>query len=193
MPLPRPPIWFLRHGETTWNAIRRIQGQSDSVLSDLGFLHASEQARIMEPILEAVAPRCIVSPLTRTRQTADIALGGRAYHLDPRLMAIHAGDWQGRMYADVLAEAPELRASSPLELFAAAPGGEGMEVFRARIAEVLAEIAEPTVIVAHGLWGQVARGLLRGLEDAELNRLDNLQGVVYALENGQETVLRAPS
>ncbi|MCE8006735.1 histidine phosphatase family protein [Aestuariivita sp.] len=191
--MTHPPIWFLRHGQTEWNAVRRIQGQMESCLSDQGRWHAGEQARVMASLLET-EPDCLVSPLARARETAEIALGTYPIQVDPRLMEIHAGDWQGLYYDDVLARWPDLvnDQMTALELFAHAPGGEGMSAFRARVEEVLSGLTRPTVLVAHGLWGQVARAKLRGLSEAEMQRLDNLQGVVYALENGQETVLRAP-
>ena len=86
-----PKVWFLRHGETEWNAEGRVQGQTESVLSERGKVHAQQQAELMAPIL-ADNPPCIVSPLKRTRQTADIALGGRDYQTDDRLKEIFAGD-----------------------------------------------------------------------------------------------------
>ena len=189
-----PKIWFLRHGQTEWNAVRRIQGQLESRLSEQGRWHASEQARIMAPILHAHSPKCIASPLIRAFDTATIALGDTPFETDPDLMEIHAGDWQGLFYDDVLAGWPDVVNAdmTALELFEHAPAGEGAAAFRARIQSVLDRLSEPTVIVAHGLWGQVARAILRGISDAEMRRLDNLQGVVYVLEGGKETVLRAP-
>jgi probable phosphoglycerate mutase len=50
----------------------------------------------------------------------------------------------------------------------------------------------PTVIVAHGLLGQVLRAEARGLPLAEAGSLSNLQGCVYLLENGVETRLDLP-
>ena len=94
-----PKVWFLRHGETEWNAEGRGQGQTESVLSERGRVHAQQQAELMAPIL-ADNPPCIVSPLKRTRQTADIALGGRDYQTDDRLKEIFAGDWEGHLRAD---------------------------------------------------------------------------------------------
>ncbi len=189
-----PKIWFLRHGQTEWNAVRRIQGQLESRLSEEGRWHAAEQHKIMEPILAEQAPKCIASPLVRAFDTATIALGSYPFETDPALMEIHAGAWQGLYYDDVLARWPDVvnEDMTALELFAHAPEGEGFTAFRARIQSVLERLSEPTVIVAHGLWGQVARAILRGLDDAQMRRLDNLQGVVYALEEGQETILRAP-
>lgn len=189
-----PTIWFLRHGQTEWNAARRIQGQLESVLTEQGEWHAAQQAQIIRPVLET-RPACIVSPLIRAHRTAEIALGDYPMRIDPRLMEIHAGDWQGLYYADVRARWPDIVTdeSTALDMFAQAPGGEGISAFRTRIETVLSELSEPTVIVAHGLWGQVARAVLRDLNEAEMGQLDNLQGVVYHIENERETVLRAPS
>ncbi len=188
-----PLVWFLRHGQTEWNAVRRIQGQLESQLTEQGRWHAQEQAKIMRPILDS-RPICRVSPLIRAHETANIALGAYPFTLDPALMEIDAGDWQGLYYDDVLADWPDIvnPDMTALELFANAPGGEGMEGFRARIHAVLDGLTGPTVIVAHGLWGQIARAILRGLPEEDMRKLDNLQGVVYRLENGEETILRAP-
>ena len=185
-----PKVWFLRHGETEWNAEGRVQGQTESVLSERGKVHAQQQAELMAPIL-AHNPPCIVSPLKRTRQTADIALGGRDYQTDDRLKEIFAGDWEGHLRADIFKNLPEgITAQSPhMEFYCAAPGGEGFDVFQARVNAFVDTLTEPTVVVAHGLSGQLLRGALCGLSRAELVQLSNRQGCVYVLENGQETVL----
>jgi len=187
-----PKVWFLRHGETEWNAEGRVQGQTESVLSPRGVEHARQQARIMAPILD-MNPPCIVSPLKRTRQTADIALGGRPYETDDRLKEVFAGDWEGHLRADIFKNLPEgITPDSPhMEFYAAAPGGEGFDTFQARVHSFVATLTQPTVIVAHGLSGQLLRGALCGLSRAELGQLSNRQGVVYVLENGTETVLEA--
>ncbi len=185
-----PKIWFLRHGETEWNAEGRVQGQTESVLSPRGVEHARQQARLMAPVL-AMNPPCFVSPLKRTRQTADIALGGRSYHTDDRLKEVFAGDWEGQLRSDIYSDLPQgITPDSPhMEFYAAAPGGEGFDVFQARVRDFVATLTEPTVIVAHGLSGQLLRGEVCGLSRAELGALSNRQGVVYVLEDGIETVL----
>ncbi|WP_371224489.1 histidine phosphatase family protein [Roseovarius sp. 2305UL8-3] len=186
-----PKIWFLRHGQTYWNAERRIQGQLESELTPLGVQHAHAQARIMRPILQQ-RPPCFVSPLGRAQQTAQIALGGLPFQNDDRLAEAHAGDWQGLLRDDVIRDhAATLPADiSALELFLAAPGGEGFEAFEGRIAAFLDDLTEPSVIVAHGLLGQVLRGLIRGLRRAEMGALPNEQACVYLLEEGREAALR---
>jgi broad specificity phosphatase PhoE len=185
-----PKVWFMRHGETEWNAEGRVQGQTESVLSPRGLRHAEQQARLMAPILKADLP-CFVSPLKRTRQTADIALGGRSYETDDRLKEVFAGEWEGHLREDIYKNLPDgITPDSPhMEFYSAAPGGEGFDTFQARVRDFVASLTRPTVIVAHGLSGQLLRGELCGLNRAELGKLTNRQGCVYVLENGVETVL----
>lgn len=185
-----PKIWFLRHGQTEWNKAYRLQGQLDSPLTDQGIADARRQAEIMRPIL-AQSPPCFVSPLGRTRQTADIALAGHAYQTDPRLMEIHAGAWQGRYRKDILAEHTDWADAAPtaLEIYESAPEGEGISALQARVVAFLSELTEPSVIVAHGLLGQVLRAEICGLTMSAAGRLSNKQGCVYLLENGQEDEL----
>ncbi|MBO6884239.1 MAG: histidine phosphatase family protein [Marivita sp.] len=186
-----PKIWFLRHGETEWNAERRIQGQLESQLTPRGIGHAEAQARLIAPILETDPP-CFVSPLGRAQHTAEIALGGRPFTTDPRLAEAHAGDWQGRLSDEVRRSNPDLvdMETPSLDLFMRAPGGEGYPAFRDRILSFLTDLTEPSVVVAHGLLGQVMRGLVMGLPYEEMRGLTNEQACVYVLEQGRETVLR---
>lgn len=190
MPNSYPKIWFLRHGQTEWNKVYRLQGQLDSPLTQQGLAEAEQQALIMPTIL-AQNPDVFVSPLGRARQTADIALGGGTYNTDPRLMEIDAGKWQGMLRGDIMAAHPDWAAKnpSPLEIYEAAEAGEGLVAFQARISDFLDDLAGPTVIVAHGLLGQVLRGIVRGLDMQNAGQLSNDQGCVYVLEDGCETVI----
>ncbi len=190
MPNSYPKIWFLRHGQTEWNKVYRLQGQLDSPLTQQGLAEAEQQALIMPTIL-AQNPDVFVSPLGRARQTADIALGGGTYNTDPRLMEIDAGKWQGMLRGDIMAAHPDWASKnpSPLEIYEAAEAGEGLVAFQARISDFLDDLAGPTVIVAHGLLGQVLRGIVRGLDMQNAGQLSNDQGCVYVLEDGCETVI----
>jgi len=187
-----PKIWFLRHGQTEWNAERRVQGQLESDLTELGITHAHRQAKLMTPILQAHQPPCFVSPLRRAQHTARIALSGRGYETEPALAEVHAGRFQGLTIDEIAAQFPQVdaHAMTHLDLFCAAPEGEGYASLHDRVLALLRRLEQPTVLVAHGLLGQVVRGLICGLERDEMAALPNEQGCVYVLEQGQETVLR---
>lgn len=185
-----PKIWLLRHGQTEWNAQRRIQGQLESPLTALGIEQAHRQAALMGDIL-ALDPDCFCSPLGRAQQTAKIALKGTDFKTDTRLAEANAGLWQGQTLDEVRIKWPDLFHANPhnLDLFCVAPESEGFQAFQARIADFLGDLTGPSVIVAHGLLGQVIRGLTRGLGRTEMGALPNQQGCVYLLDNGTEQVL----
>ncbi|MBO6703483.1 MAG: histidine phosphatase family protein [Pseudomonadales bacterium] len=59
-------FYFIRHGQTEWNAIRRMQGQWNSDLNDLGRQQADINGRLLAGLdIEHI----VASPLDRTRQT----------------------------------------------------------------------------------------------------------------------------
>ena len=186
-----PKIWFLRHGQTEWNAERRIQGQLESPLSALGIEQARQQESLIRPFL-ADAPDIFVSPLGRAQQTAKIALSGAQFATDPRLAEADAGALQGLTLDEVAQRYPEISAANPLhlDLFCAAPGGEGFDRFYDRILDFMMGLNAPSIVVAHGLLGQVMRGITLGLSRQAMARLSNEQGCIYLLEGGGEQLLR---
>ncbi|WP_324754730.1 histidine phosphatase family protein [Roseovarius sp. Pro17] len=181
-----PDIWFLRHGQTEWNLAGRIQGRLDSPLTALGRAQANSQAALIADIAARVATgpgNIYVSPLGRARETAALALPEYDAVIDPRLAEIDTGAWEG------LAKADLPQGSSDLLTYAAAPDGEGLEELIGRVRGFAEELAGPSIIVAHGLWGQVLRGLAKGLPQQNMGAQDNRQGCVYHLSNGSEDVL----
>ncbi len=91
---------LLRHGETTWNAEQRLQGQDNSSLSERGI----QQARRFLGFARALQPRRVVSSdLGRTRQTAEI-IGHGDCPADARLRELDMGEWTGRIKSDLIAE-----------------------------------------------------------------------------------------
>lgn len=99
-------ILLARHGETAWNAEGRYQGQSDIPLSPVG----EAQARALgERLRHVPITRAVASPLSRARQTAELALGDRAGLLttDAGLMEIAHGDWEGLLACEIGARDPD--------------------------------------------------------------------------------------
>jgi broad specificity phosphatase PhoE len=97
--------------------------------------------------------RVIASPLTRALTTARLLFPGREIAVDPRLVEMNFGDWEGKSLAE-LRGAPGSDAASRerMGLDFQPPQGESPRQVQARIAPLLEEIAakdEPTVLVTH--------------------------------------------
>jgi len=149
-PAPRP-FWFLRHGETDWNARGLSQGRSDIPLNEIGRAQA-ERAAVQ--LRGRGITRIHASPLSRAAETARIV----AAHLsvpvafDDDLMETRFGVQEGQpmgAWYDGWVDGsftPE--------------GGESFAQLRARaVAAVNRATAAPglALIVAHGAWWRAFR------------------------------------
>jgi probable phosphoglycerate mutase len=92
---------IIRHGESEWNRIGRYQGQADAPLSELGMQQAEALAsRLRNEPFDAI----YTSPLQRAAKTGAAVA---RYHpevpfiVEPALLEIHHGDWQGLMIDEV--------------------------------------------------------------------------------------------
>lgn len=134
-------LHLVRHGQTTWNAAGRIQGQKDSPLSELGRTQA-------EAVAAALAKRPLAalyaSDLTRTRDTvAPLAARlGLAPTFDPRLRERSYGELEDHTWAEVEARFPEAyRALRTGGQDIRLPGGESRQDLLDRAGGALDEIA----------------------------------------------------
>jgi probable phosphoglycerate mutase len=166
-------IYLVRHGQTEFNAQGRFQGHLDSPLTALG---QDQAARIGDRLRELVGdPAGVVlisSPLGRTLRTAEIIqerLGLRSeIEIEPRLIELTVGAWEGRTRDEVLAEHPSPSRGMLFE----APGGETYGEVAARLSPWLAGLelsdGRRRIVVSHGAAGWVLRGLYSGLPMAEV-------------------------
>ncbi|MEM1298603.1 MAG: histidine phosphatase family protein [Pseudomonadota bacterium] len=159
------PFYFLRHGETTWNAAAQVQGQMNSPLSDKGKAQAVAAGEALkgEPI-----ERIIASPLDRAFHTAQAVAQhhGLEIETDPELMECHLGDWQDTP------RGPHLKDYFRGECDP--PNGETYVQFRERVwgAMQRAVARGPnTLIVAHGGLWIAARDFVA--VDPDLKRMPN--------------------
>mmetsp|Transcript_32065 Transcript_32065/g.44452 ORF Transcript_32065/g.44452 Transcript_32065/m.44452 type:complete len:261 (+) Transcript_32065:213-995(+) len=153
-------ITLVRHGETLWNAERRLQGQLDVPLNQTGVLQAQEVAEHFRSSGDPVNA-VYSSDLTRTKDTAECvaaALGGLTVHVDPGLRERCLGDQlQGLTMKEAQLQKPSAVAVlRNRDLNAKLPGGgeSQMDVFK-RVSEAVEKIAtdhkgENVIIVTHG-------------------------------------------
>ncbi|MBB3712512.1 putative phosphoglycerate mutase [Limimaricola variabilis] len=187
-----PEILVLRHGETEWNAARRMQGGRDSPLTEYG----RAQARAMGAMLAGrgvttVTHRLLSSPQGRAVETARLAFGV-APEIDIRLREIAMGDWSGLTRAEIDARWPGPQGEHFLDFYARAPRGEGFDALWARCADLLAALDRPTILVTHGMTSRVLRTIATGRGRADLAALPGGQGVVFRIAHGRHDMLRAP-
>lgn len=152
--------WFtrfcvLRHGETAWNAARRIQGQLDPPLNARGRVQARSAARALAGHDFAAL---YSSDLLRARETAEVL--GEALRLPAltreALRERHHGVFQGHHWADVPQRFPEIHARFAARQPDEALGnGESLRVLSARVLGCLDELARShpgseVLAVTHG-------------------------------------------
>jgi len=181
-------IYFIRHGETDWNAQSRYQGQADVPMNAKGRAQAERNGKALCAMLPGIAQADFVaSPLLRARETMEImrtamGLAPDAYTLDERLKELHYGHWQGILADEIPGvDAAGLEARA-LDSFRWRPhGGESYEDLMARSVGWLQSIERDTVVAAHGGVSRVLRGHLYGLDVATVPELDVPQDRVLVL------------
>ena len=188
--MPAPVIYYIRHGETSWNAEGRLQGAQDVPLNDLGRKQAAHAGRILADLFgrdgrDKATLSFVSSPLGRARSTMELVRGElnlppSDYRLDDRLREIAYGQWEGSTLAEMQAANPELFERRQLEKWTVAPpGGESYVAVQARMQSWYDQLREDTVAVAHG---GTARALMVGLGiETPLTAADLTieQGAVY--------------
>ena len=163
-------IFFIRHGQTGWNAEGRLQGSHDIDLNAVG----EAQAAAVAPRLAAAAgaslaeAEFVASPMIRTRRTMEIMRGALGlppgeYRTDPRLREIGFGAWEGSTWAEIRRRDPSNAIQRDRARWHYQPPGLGAESYAMlveRVGPLLSELGPVSVVVAHG---GVARAMLVAL------------------------------
>ena len=191
--MPRPILYFARHGETDWNRERRLQGQHDIPLNALGRVQASRCGELMRELLEragrlAVEYDYVSSPLGRARETMELMRTGMGldpdrYRTDARLMEMSFGRWEGFTFAELQArEAAGLAERERDKWGFVLPGGESYAQLQVRVRAWYEGLQRDSVVAAHG---GVCRALIAHLNLAEPEAAsmgDIGQGCIYVFD-----------
>ena len=193
--MPAPTLYYIRHGETEWNAVGRLQGTQDVPLNDLGRQQAAHVGGVLAGLFardgrDKFSPPFVASPLQRARATMELVrstlnLPPHDYAIDDRLREIAYGEWEGSTLAQAQARDPERFARRLADKWnVSAPGGESYAAVQARVSDWYDTLAVDTVAVAHG---GTARALMVALGlETEQSAADLLieQGAVYVFSDG---------
>ncbi|WP_395662132.1 histidine phosphatase family protein [Aestuariivirga sp.] len=185
----RPPIYFVRHGETDWNVQGLIQGWTDIPLNPKGHTQASAVARALTAV-PGFSPdfAFVVSPLQRARQTMGyiaeaLALEPPQIAIEPAVTELGFGVWEGKPFWEL--KASPVYPAHPEDRYAWRPvNGESYEDGHIRINQWLDTLDRPTVVVAHGAIGRCLIAELAGLPRRDLVELEMRQGFYCKLWNG---------
>lgn len=193
-----PLVYFVRHGETDWNAEGRLQGQADTDLNDKGRAQAARNGGLLARLIDDPAAfDFVASPLRRTRETMEIVraamrLDPLAYRTDPRIMELNFGDWQGYTYAELDAASPGAKRSRARDKWNFVPPGATSENY-ARLADrvrpFIDELRRPTACVTHGGVLRVLFRIVGGLTEDACADLPVPQDRVLRWEDGALTWL----
>jgi probable phosphoglycerate mutase len=191
--MPRPTLYFVRHGETDWNLERRLQGQHDIPLNALGRVQASRSGTILRDLISrsgrpAAEFDYVSSPLGRARETmelmrAELGLDAGHYRTDARIMEMSFGRWEGFTFAELQAREAEALAARERDKWGfVLPGGESYAQLVVRVRAWYESVQHDTVVSAHG---GVCRALMAhlGLARPEVASMGDIgQGVVYVFD-----------
>jgi probable phosphoglycerate mutase len=157
MALPRAPFWFLRHGQTDYNARGVSQGSVDIPLNATGIAQAHNAA----PLLEGRGITAVVtSPMQRALVTAQIVNQtlNLPLTIEPDLREVVFGGMEGKPLGTWFADW--------LDGTATPEGAESFAEITTRAETIVSRLLlapAPLLIVAHGAFFRALRGVM-GLE-----------------------------
>jgi probable phosphoglycerate mutase len=190
-------LLLLRHGETTpvrdGVAVPLLEGQSNPELDPVG---VDEARRAAERLAGEDVAAIYVTPLTRTQQTAaPLAerLGVRPV-VEPRLIEVHLGEWEGGQYRRRVAANDPIAARVIAEQrWDVIPGAEPMDRFAARVREGIEGVAaahpdRTVVVVSHG--GTIGQALAEATGSRALAFGPDNGSISELVVSGREWALR---
>ncbi|MEO6395353.1 MAG: histidine phosphatase family protein [Devosia sp.] len=196
-----PELYFVRHGETDWNAQGRYQGSKDIPLNVVGRGQAELNGKLLKQLLDrsgraATDFAWYASPLGRTRETMQWVRAAfdppPAVTFDARLIELSFGIYEGRLHAELASGEMAIAGERGAEFWDyRPPEGESYADLAVRVADFGASLTGPSIIVAHG---GILRVLRRLIEDFPLERAVNWfppQDSVVHFHDGQASVYPA--
>jgi probable phosphoglycerate mutase len=180
---------LIRHGETDWNREpARCQGWAEIGLNETGRAQARDQGRALRRRgLELI----VSSHLARARETAAIIreeLGGDLpLVLDPRLAETHRGDWESRLFAEIMLEEADVwrhYREHPEDF--RFPAGESLADQQRRVLAVLRDAARdgrPALFVTHAGSIRLVRCFLDGRGIAAFHETTTSNGGIDEIDS----------
>jgi probable phosphoglycerate mutase len=171
---PHPEFYFIRHGETEWNAEQRLQGQREIPLNSKGQNQANKNGERLRTLINADAYQFISSPMDRTVETMhrvrhSMGLVKDNFATDARLKEVSFGDLEGFTLDELAEQRPEFAKARKADRWHfMPPNGESYDNASERVIEWVKTVDKPSVIVAHGGICRILRKYLLNLTPNEI-------------------------
>lgn len=185
-------VYVIRHGQTDWNAIRRLQGQKDIPLNDFGRSQAVGNGKALSRVLGPTATEFdyVASPLGRTRETMELVRGAMGldptdYRTDDRLVEVSFGDWEGYTLPELKLAFPDrvkARKAAKWDFIPPGQDAESYEILSWRIGAWLSSVQRKTVCVCHGGVIRSIFRLVSGMEKDEAAEIPIPQDRILKVE-----------
>jgi broad specificity phosphatase PhoE len=192
----RRRIWFIRHGETEYNRLGRLQGQRDIPLNPKGREQASSVGRTLKKRAGAELDRLeaahafVASPLSRTRETMELARAAMGfppadYALCDDLKELTFGDWEGLTWPEVEARFPEGAAERATNKWSfTPPNGESYATLARRLTPWVAGLSQDVFVASHGGVARALMQLIGGVAPRIAAEADIFQGRALVFADG---------
>lgn len=188
-----PKVYFVRHGETDWNAQGRMQGQQNIPLNATGRFQAERAGRVLTRLVpQPETLDYLVSPMLRTRETAEIML--RSIGIDPdicreepRLKELTFGRWEGMTWKEVRAVDPGLAAQRETDKWGLVPpgGGESYAMLAERVGPIFRALERDTVMISHGGVARAVLAVMGCVSKNDAPGMDIWQGRILVISEGR--------
>ncbi|AJQ93665.1 histidine phosphatase family protein [Gynuella sunshinyii] len=175
-------VYLIRHGETEWNREGRIQGHSESTLSNQGIIQTRKAAVQLKNI---PFDHIYCSSSLRTRQTLNILqphlFPNAIIHFEDALREIHLGHWEGQLHSEVQATEPDSyhNYTNRPELFSIVDGESYTELQQRAwnwfTTMLHSQPFSNALIVSHGVWIRTLLARAINLPIHKLHQIPRLQ------------------
>ena len=192
-PDTKQTLWFLRHGESTWNASGFVQGQANGpVLTRKG---RAEALHVAGRLAGATFTAIYTSDLKRARETAEIV--GRALRMvpqsEPALRERNFGQAQGRPHSKLPSAASGIEIDRVVDADARPVDGESLTELYERVATFINEVEMrapegDVLLVTHGGVIRVAQAYCRGIPAAGMEWGPVPNASVWGLSRPQTSI-----
>ncbi|MBQ2914954.1 MAG: histidine phosphatase family protein [Clostridia bacterium] len=152
-------IYFIRHGQTEWNVLGLMQGQTDIPLNDTGRAQAKQMAKSLQGI---TFDKVFCSPLSRALETCQAVVDASQIVTDKRIAERYFGEFEGE--SAMLMRSRKFWNTNANQTFDRA---ESLFDFVARVYDFLDYVVQNckgqnVLIVAHGGVGMVVQSYFLG-------------------------------